>query len=283
MDFSAYWQPARRFRFRGADVAYLDLGRGPALVFLHGHSGRLADWRPQIDFFSARYRVIAPDLPGHGLSDIPRNHRMSHLVASIEALMDHLELRSGVAFGHSMGGRVALHLALRSPSRIGSVVLANAPADQPLPASLRALSRWLPIGLQSRAMRFRPTMKTLFGRYSKGLVAVRTPTIEEKLEWIRWSRNQPEFPARVDYLLRLGRNVIRDRIVERLAEIPQPTLLIWGRRDPTSPASSAQRLLEGLQDAKIVWIEEASHSPQLELPELTNEVILKFLERKERG
>lgn len=114
------------------NCAYVDAGAGEEVVLLlHGLGSRGSDWRQQIVALAGAYRVIAPDLRGHGASRAPGGHwRMADLAGDIFALLNQLAIRRVHVVGFSLGGMVALEMANRRPHRLASLCLIN---SQPFP------------------------------------------------------------------------------------------------------------------------------------------------------
>jgi pimeloyl-ACP methyl ester carboxylesterase len=106
------------------DIFYEDAGSGdPTLLFVHG-IGNHQHFRPQIEYFSERHRVVAPDLPGFGLSDAPqRNYGVSTYADDLAWLCAQAGVEAAAVVGHSMGGAIALELAAAHPDLVESVVL----------------------------------------------------------------------------------------------------------------------------------------------------------------
>src|SRR5690606_5293673 len=104
-------------------------GEGPPLLLLHGFTGSGDTWAPLLPALAAQYRTVAPDLLGHGETDAPTDpgrYRMERCVEDLLGLLDALGIRRSHVLGYSMGGRVALHLALAAPERVRSLVLVGA-------------------------------------------------------------------------------------------------------------------------------------------------------------
>ena len=105
------------------------VGAGQPLLLLHGFSGDGATWHAVADALGERWRVIMLDCLGHGASDKPRevaSYRMEAIAADIISVLDQLEIRRTHLLGYSMGGRLALYLALRHPERLRSLILESA-------------------------------------------------------------------------------------------------------------------------------------------------------------
>src|SRR5262249_28746384 len=96
-------------------------GIGEPLVLLHGFTGSAATWKSHGEAFSLKFQVIAIDLHGHGLSDSPadpQRYSMEHCAQDLIAILDYFGQRRINLLGYSMGGRVALHFAVKHPDRL---------------------------------------------------------------------------------------------------------------------------------------------------------------------
>jgi pimeloyl-ACP methyl ester carboxylesterase len=110
----------------GLRARYFEEGSGPATLLLHGASlGSSADvWAGNLhDLASHGLRVIAPDLPGFGMSDTPTDHSVGFRARFVVALMDKLRIDRAHIIGHSQSGQIAVRLALSQPERLGKIVV----------------------------------------------------------------------------------------------------------------------------------------------------------------
>lgn len=132
--------PGNVIHVNGIDLHYVDRGKGEPLLLVHGFGSCAASWGPFADALAQDYRLIIPDLRGHGWSTEPASS-FSTLRSSddISALLNSLGLRRVRAIGLSMGGFVLLHLATREPDRISSLVLVSSASQ--LPDQARAIVR----------------------------------------------------------------------------------------------------------------------------------------------
>ncbi len=117
--------PGRILSVNGIDLHYREVGSGEPLLLLHGFGACGNDWGSMIDSLATRYRVIIPDLRGHGRSTDPAGGRFTMRRSSedIAALLDHLGLEHVKAMGISAGAMNLIHLATRQPDRIEAMVL----------------------------------------------------------------------------------------------------------------------------------------------------------------
>jgi pimeloyl-ACP methyl ester carboxylesterase len=110
----------------GMPLHYQVAGDGPAMVLLHGDGGSSADWQWVLPALASHYRVYAPDLPGSGASAKPAADYSPAFYARVVAgLFDSLGLDQAVVVGHSLGGLIALRLALAVPARVAALVLVS--------------------------------------------------------------------------------------------------------------------------------------------------------------
>src|SRR5215207_1959130 len=109
----------------GPALAHDDRGSGRAIVLIHGHPFNRGMWAPQLDSLAGDFRVVAPDLPGYGASP-QRGARitMRELADAVLELVDELGIARATVVGLSMGGLVAMELALARPDRVDGLVLA---------------------------------------------------------------------------------------------------------------------------------------------------------------
>jgi len=260
----------------GAPVNVIDLGDGPAMLFVHGLSGCWANWLEQIPHFARTHRVVAPDLPGFGASPLPWAAVSIHGYARcLDAICEQLGVESAVVVGNSLGGFVANELAVAFPRRVERLVLVSAS------------------GLSAAHVRRDPTQ---IAPHLAGFVLARLAT---KREWIfrrPWLRN-----ALAGYIIRhperLPVELLREQLdataapgflaatlasmnyelTERLVEIDKPTLVVWGRDDRVVPPADAYRFEELIAGSKLVWFEDTGHVPMLERPARFNGVVDEFL------
>ncbi|MNX74777.1 2-hydroxy-6-oxo-6-phenylhexa-2,4-dienoate hydrolase [compost metagenome] len=157
-----------------------------------------------------------------------------------------------VVVGTSMGGRVALQLALDHPERVGALVLVDASG-----LKLEGHPILSPAEVDVAAFR-----QALFHRPSPTLARAATGEVPA---WYATMRRLTATPLRTDLQARLG-------------EIRVPTLVVWGEEDRVIPPPYAEAFQRGIPGARLRWIPEAGHVPMLERPGAVNEAIADFLE-----
>jgi pimeloyl-ACP methyl ester carboxylesterase len=252
-------------------LAFSDEGSGPVVVLLHGFPLNRTMWSAQIRALSPRCRVIAPDLPGHGESPAPDGvYTMDSMADSVAATLDELGIDGPVVVGGlSMGGYVALAMALNHPSRVGGLILADtrAVADTPEAAAKReetaqAVLRSGDVGPVVEGMLPRLFSQATF-RERPGLV----PPMKAVME------GTP--PPGVVGALR-GMACRPDRR-DRLGEIACPVLVAVGEDDAISPRDEMKAIADALTTSRFVVIPAAGHLAPYENPEAFNSALLDFL------
>ncbi|GGS70463.1 hypothetical protein GCM10010176_011440 [Nonomuraea spiralis] len=118
----------------GIKLVYREEGdpAAPPLVLLHGRTANHNDWNGITQHFAARHHVFAPDLRGHGASDRPGEYAVGTMAEDVVALLDHLGLDRVRLVGHSLGGMVAYHVAMRHPGRVERLVLEDVTPPYPV-------------------------------------------------------------------------------------------------------------------------------------------------------
>jgi 2-succinyl-6-hydroxy-2,4-cyclohexadiene-1-carboxylate synthase len=257
-------------------------GCGPSLMMLHGFTGSARTWDPFVKDLAAQFTVYRVDLPGHGLSDSPPDaarYRVEECGSGLLTLCDVLRLDQVNLLGYSMGGRVALRLALDSPHHVRALVLESASpgiesegdrcdrvrADEALAASLERdgldafIDHWECI--------------PLFRSQASLPAAARNALRRQRLD------NNPTGLA--NSLRGLGAGVAEPHW-HRLPSLTVPTLLIAGEIDEKYRALG-QRMSGLLPRSRLVVIPGAGHAVHLEQPDLFLQAAISFLSGSDTG
>ena len=251
----------------GFKMHYDMAGKGTPLVLLHGLGSSCRDWLLQVPVFSETYCVIAPDCRGHGDSDKPPGPYSIQLFASdVMALLNHLDLTQAHVLGVSMGGLVALEMALADSQRIESLALVN------------TFSHLIVSGLGSLAALLRRALiLRLFDMERMGRLVARQlfpkPDQEALRQFTaeRWAHND-----RAAYRA-ASLAVWRFNVTPRLGEIYCPTLIIAGEQDRTVSPPHRDVLHRGIAGSRLVVIPDSTHATPIDQPQRLNQVVLECL------
>jgi len=258
-----------------------EAGQGFPLVLLHGLGASSFSWRENLGPLSRRYRVLAPDLPGHGRTSaaaVP-DFRLETLSVEIVRLLNRRGVDRAALAGNSLGGGLALLLARHQPERFPALVLLAPAVCLRRPPTLFYPLRLPLLGLLAAAL-LGPWIVPLALRQAYHRSELITPevvagyaltfrSLANRLA-IRRLVGQIEAwpPARVENLVR---------------QITQPLCLIWGKEDRILPLDQAEWLRKRLPQAEVHLLPEVGHAPQEEDPALVNEIAVAFLEKTLRN
>lgn len=264
----------REVRIEGHGHCIADLGRGPAMLLLHGIGGSLYDWRHLLRPLAQDRRVIAVDLLGAGESEIPKDEDYSITAQArrVKGLLDALGLEQATLIGNSYGGGVALRLAEDWPARVGRLVLINSICYADHIPSYVTLAR---APCAEWAAEFLPLGSMVRWVLRKSYRTVEKLTDDELDSYIC----EIQAPGRRSGIIRIVRAVVPSDVVEfeaRLKSIRNPSLLLWGAEDTTVPVALGRRLAKDLPDARLVEL-EAGHVPNQECPQEVIRLVRGFL------
>lgn len=279
MTSQTFWQwklPSASYRMH-----YIEKGTGPRhILLLHGFAAHSYTWKFVIESLAqAGYHVWALDLIGFGFSDKPLDvhYGLDLFIAQIEAFMEEMHLSSAAIIGHSMGGGLALAMALFHSARVQSLVLMDAlvyPIKLPI---YFALARVL--GNLS---------KPFFGRMATKRVLKDVMYDHKKIseEQIAAYTSPLSMPGGKEALIKSLQNFTDHelwRIHAHLDDIKVPTLIIWGEKDKWMPSHYHQRLSHALPHAHKVIIPNCGHVSPEESPQECGKAILEFYKQLEEG
>lgn len=258
----------RTITVQGRRVRYRETGQGSPVLLLHGIGRSLEDWDEQHDLLAHRHRVISVDLAGFGGSErLPQPITLEALAGSAEDFLDALGIEEPVRVcGNSLGGAVAMQLAVQAPSRVHSLVLANSAGfGREVIAALRALTV-RPLG---RLLLRRPS-RSAARRLERAVFhdpAFATPgRVERALELAARKDGAAVMIETAGSLgnLRGVRPQWRRRLLSAVADLRLPTLVVWGDRDAVLPATHLEAARGALPHARTHLFPATGHMPQIE-------------------
>jgi pimeloyl-ACP methyl ester carboxylesterase len=230
------------------------------LILIHGAGGDHLSWPTQLRRLSG-YRVFAPDLPGHGKS---RGHGLQRIADYGEVILgwiQALQLPKVILGGHSMGGAIALWLAINHPDTLSGLVLISTGAVLPVNLSL----------IEELATQ------------------VGFPTaIDKIMTWSFSSRIEPALAENVKkQMLKLRPSVLAGDFracdlvdqIQDLGKVMVPTLVLVGDEDKMTPIRFSEQLKEGIDNVEMIVIKGSGHMLPLELPEETARNVRGFMDR----
>jgi pimeloyl-ACP methyl ester carboxylesterase len=272
------WRGHSKFlEIDGRRVHVIDTGGGPeTLIWIHGLSGLWQNWLLNIPFFMGRYRCIAPDLPGFGESEMPRETiSIPSYARTIEAICEQLGVENPSVIGNSMGGFVGAELAISQPTAVDKLVLVSAAGlsteyrrSEPLVVGSRLLAI---MGTRFEAESLAVVRRKRLRRMVLGGVLRYPERLSAPLTWELvqggWKDGFiPALKANLEYSFR-----------DKLSRIDVPTLIVWGRNDMIVPVGDAYRYEKLIgPNARREIFEDTGHVPMLERPTRFNRLLDSF-------
>lgn len=221
----------------GIDLHYQTRGDGEPLVLLHGFFGSSGDWVHlfDLDALSRSYRLIVPDMRGHGRStNPPRTITHRQCALDILALLDHLDVERCKAVGVSFGGNTLLHMATRQPDRVDAMILVSAPSY--FPQEARAI-----MGAVTVASRTAAEWQAMRERHAHGDEQIRA--LWEQASAFKDSYDDMSFTP------------------PHLSTITARTLIVSGDRDPLYPAGIFLEQYRAIPRSSLWILPSSGHSP----------------------
>jgi abhydrolase domain-containing protein 6 len=249
----------------GRELHHDEGGDGQPLVLLHGLADDRTSFARTAAGLTHRYRVILPDLDGHG-DNAPVAGADYSVRGQVDRLHAFIEARGLSSFhlgGNSMGGHVAAAYALRHPGRARSLILVNAAGLQvddhvvyagfgERMATVADLEAVL-----DRVYHRRPRLPGFIARHLVERIGARFDHTNAMVEAVK---------AGADFALD-----------DRIARVSIPTLVLWGRHDVVVRFNVAEAYRDRIGGARLVLLDDAAHSPQLEVPDRVAEEVARFL------
>lgn len=273
-------------------VHHMHGGRGSPVLFIHGlGSSGYIEWRFNLEATAARHRVYAPDLPGFGRTEKPRaRYGIPYFTRFVERYMEGRGLRTASVVGASLGGRVALELALQRPKLVRKLVLVNSLGlGRPNVRFSYGLVTIPRVGeavmkVARNALHWAPpsVVRRVAARYAGASSDVNRTMDDTYLGHMRELYSAEGYH---DAYLATIRSLVTPRallgeqydMTRRLGELDLPVQLIWGADDPLFPVAHATRAHALIERSRLAVIEGAGHTPQAERPEEFNRVLNAFL------
>lgn len=276
--------PVQHVEVDGIDIAYVDSGGDkPPLIMVHGLSSYHSFWEYQIPHYAERYRVLALDLPGYGQSGRPdAPYTPPWFAGVVSGWMDAVGVGSAPIMAHSMGGQIAMTLALQEPDRVEALVLAGpAGFERFTPGEIRFMTNfWTEDqALRATEQELRATFTAVaFNRPDNGVERL----LEER---VRMAKTEA-FRGTSVAVSRSIAGMVNHPVLDRLGELRVPTLIVYGTDDrmipnPVFHGGATRRIAEAgrdaIPDAQLVMLPGAGHTVHHDDPDGFHRAVDPFL------
>ncbi len=257
------------------DWFWIDAGQGHPLVLIHGFGASSFSWRENIGPLKEHFRVLVPDLPGHGQTrGVPgADYSLASLAVGLRAGLEARGISRAAVAGNCFGGGLALLLAHFYPEMVSHLILVD-------PAAV----------LTRLPLLFTPLRTPILGKLVAASLGPWVLHLGLRLAYHDWSLITPQViegysPTYLDIKQRLTLWEMCQKMVflpqkqvgKILAGIHQPTILIWGRKDRILPLRQGYRFLSYRPQTPAFFLREIGHAPQEEAPDKVNKIIIDFL------
>ncbi len=253
----------------GSEYFYEERGSGAPVVFAHGLTFDRHMWDPQVEALSSRYRCIAYDFLGHGGSAVGRGeYSLEDEAENLHALISRWKASPAHVVGLSMGGMVALRLALARPEDVRSLALLDTSAEEEVEdrrPQYEAMAEMARVrGPESIVDAVAPFM------FSQGFLRSRPEKVAAfRQEFIR---------SNVEGIVLATKAVTRrTNVLERISAINVPTLVIVGGEDISTTPDKAEHIVERIAGSRLETIAGAGHMTPIEEPERVSQLLSEFL------
>ncbi len=236
---------------------YIDKGKGQPIVMLHGMLGHASNWNKISSMLEDSYRTLALDLPYLGLDK--KELSIGYLSDYVLRFADEMKLDKAIYMGNSLGGHIAIDLALKKLKRVESLILTG--------------SSGLFERTYEKDVQIHPTREYLKRKIEDIFYDKRHVTdvlLDEVYSLLKNRKN-------IISIVRLTKAARNYNVKDLLKDITCPTLLVWGKNDTITPPKVANEFNRNIKGSRLEFIEECCHAPMMEYPDRFGEIVLDFL------
>lgn len=227
------------------------------VLLLHGLFGGLSNFKAFIERFGDGYNVVLPNIP---IFELPLDQvDLDGFVRHVQRFVAHMGYKRVDLVGNSLGGHIALLLALAAPDRVRSITLTGSSGlfESAMGNTYPKKGDYDYIRERTGTTFYDPSLAT------KELVDEVFDTVNDRNKALR--------------ILYTAKSALRYNLEDRLQRIRQPVLLLWGKDDSITPPFVAEKFDELLPNSRLVWIEKCGHAAMMEHPEVFNEHFAEFV------
>ncbi len=223
---------------KSATIEYLELGKGPVLLFLHGALASYRIYTPLAKMLSKYYHVYMPTFPGHGKSKVKQGSiSLDYYTEVVKEFMNELKLKPAGIVGHSMGGAVAINLLAKNPKLTKKLVLIDSAGIPYKNFVWQTVRGWF----------------AQYGEYSHSKLQ------KKGFDYILpWDTRHMLFRPLVG--LKIGRLLTKLDLRKEMQKLDIPTLVIWGAEDSHFPLDNGKQINGLIRNSQLETVTPAEHN-----------------------
>jgi 2-hydroxy-6-oxonona-2,4-dienedioate hydrolase len=240
---------------------YLEQGEGTPIVILHGLMGGLSNFDGVVDFFPPKgYKIVIPELPLYNMSLLKTS--VQTFAKYLKDFVDYKGYEEVILLGNSLGGHIALLATKMFPEIVKGLVITGSSGlyENAMGESYPRRGDYEFIKKKAQNVFYDPAVAT------KEIVDEVYVTVSDRNKLIK--------------TLAIAKSAIRHNMAKDLPKMHTPTCIIWGKNDNVTPPEVAEDFDRLLPDSDLYWIDKCGHAAMMEHPEEFNEVLYKWLQKR---
>jgi pimeloyl-ACP methyl ester carboxylesterase len=263
---------------RDTTIAWGEMGSGPPLVLIHGIQDSHRAWRRAAPFLARRFRVLMPDLPGHGFSGRPdAPYTLTWYAQIVSAWMAEIGVERAHLCGHSFGGGVAQWMVLEQRRRIDRLALVAAGGLGREVAVGMRLATFPVLGAKITPLVLRHLLPVVLKHSSEVFGHMEPEEQERFIRMIRRPGTDRAFQRSVEAVINVFGQYVQT--IQRAGEVPDlpPVALFWGAKDPIIPIAHGKKAVANSDNITLTVYQGCGHYPHLDAPERFSRDLADFL------
>jgi pimeloyl-ACP methyl ester carboxylesterase len=243
---------------KGVETNYKIGGKGEGFLILHGWNGSSDSWKKIIEVLEMKYKVVCPDFPGFGKSQVPSTSwKLNDFVEWLNEFSEKVNLKNFFLLAHSFGGRVAIKFSIFYPEKVKKLILvSSAGIRQEWGLKEKVIFQISKIGnaifSKNHFLRFKDGTRNLFYRIAR----------------------IKDYSSAKGVMKETMKKIVEENLLPELSKIQNETIIIWGEKDKIVPLKHAYLFKEKIKNSKLEILPKIRHSPHLENPEKLVEVLI---------
>jgi pimeloyl-ACP methyl ester carboxylesterase len=240
---------------------YIEVGEGAPMIILHGLMGGLSNFEGVTSHFpQLGYKVLVPELPIYGMPMLKTN--VKNFAKFLERFIEYKGLEDVILLGNSLGGHIGLLHTKLYPNKVKALVITGSSGlyESAMGDGYPKRGDYEFIKKKAQDVFYDPAVAT------KEIVDEVFATVNDRMKLIK--------------TLAIAKSAIRHNMSKDLPHMHTPTCIIWGENDTVTPPNVAKEFHELLPDSDLFWIKECGHAPMMEHPNEFNEVLEKWLAKR---